>query len=62
LLIGLGCSIEVAPVVAACRDAGGLVLPAGPRVLRILPPLNVSAAEIAEALAIFEDVFAGVNP
>ncbi|MDX8406760.1 MAG: acetylornithine transaminase [Mariprofundaceae bacterium] len=62
LLIGLGCSIEVAPIVAACRDAGLLVLPAGPRVLRILPPLNVSAAEIAEALAIFEDVFAGVNP
>ncbi len=61
LLLGLGCAIEVAPVIAGCRDAGMLVLPAGPRVLRMLPPLNVSATEISEALGILETVFTGVE-
>jgi acetylornithine aminotransferase len=49
---------EVAPVVDACREAGLLVLTAGapPGVLRLLPPLVVSEAEIDQALAILGDV------
>jgi len=61
LLVGLACSLEVADAIATCRDAGLLVLQAGPKVIRILPPLNVSAAEIDEALAVLENVFTGVK-
>ncbi|HKJ83768.1 MAG TPA: acetylornithine transaminase [Mariprofundaceae bacterium] len=50
LLIGAEISHEVTDTVAACRDKGLLLLPAGPKVLRFLPPLNVTAAEIDEAL------------
>ncbi len=52
LLIGMEFDAEVAPLIAACRERGLLLLPAGPKVLRFMPPLNVSAAEIDEALAI----------
>jgi 4-aminobutyrate aminotransferase-like enzyme len=45
-------------VIAACADAGLLVLTCGPahNVVRWLPPLNVTAAEIDEGLAIFMGV------
>ena len=54
LIAGLELSGEAAPAVSACRDAGLLLLSAGPKVLRFLPPLNVSADEIDEALAIVD--------
>jgi len=44
--------IMAADIIVACREAGLLILPAGPQVLRFLPPLNVTAAEVDEALAI----------
>ncbi len=62
LLLGLACGCEVADIITACREDGLLVLPAGPRVLRILPPLNVSAAEVDEALEILEGAFLRVQP
>jgi 4-aminobutyrate aminotransferase-like enzyme len=34
---------------------GLLTVPAGPETIRLLPPLNVSDAEIDEALAILKD-------
>ena len=44
---------DVAAVVDACREAGLLVLTAGaPPVLRLLPPLVVTDAEVDQALAI----------
>jgi acetylornithine aminotransferase len=51
---------EVGPVVEACRDAGLLVLTAGPApgVLRLLPPLVVSEAEVDHALEILAGVLA----
>jgi acetylornithine/N-succinyldiaminopimelate aminotransferase len=42
--------IMAADIITACREAGLLILQAGPRVLRFLPPLNVTAAEVDEAL------------
>ena len=42
----------------AALSAGLLVVPAGPRVVRMVPPLIVSAAEVDEALAIFAALFA----
>jgi len=50
LLIGAVLDTDAAPIVAAARDSGLLILLAGPRVLRLLPPLNVTAAEVDEAL------------
>ena len=45
-------------VVDACRERGLLTLTAGPDVLRLLPPLVVSAAEVDEALGVLADVLA----
>ncbi|MDQ6972604.1 MAG: aminotransferase class III-fold pyridoxal phosphate-dependent enzyme, partial [Mariprofundaceae bacterium] len=42
--------ITAADIIVACREAGLLILPAGPQVLRFLPPLNVTAGEVDEAL------------
>ncbi len=39
-------------------QAGLLTIPAGPQVLRLLPPLNLRQAEAEEALAIIESVCA----
>ena len=54
LMIGLVLNIPAAPVAAALREAGLLVIPTGERVLRLVPPLTVTDAEIAEALAILD--------
>jgi len=52
LLIGAELDCHVADIITCCREAGLLILPAGPRVLRFLPPLNVTSEEINEALSI----------
>jgi len=56
LLIGAELSIEAAPLIAEARESGLLVLSAGPNVLRLLPPLNVSEAEVDEALVTLASV------
>jgi acetylornithine/N-succinyldiaminopimelate aminotransferase len=55
--IGLppGCSAQDA--VRALHGRGLLAIPAGERVVRLLPPLNVSPAEIDEAAKILGDTF-----
>jgi len=45
---------EPAPVVARLTEAGLLLIPAANKTVRVLAPLNVTAGEIAEALAIIE--------
>jgi 4-aminobutyrate aminotransferase len=49
-------------LMAACADAGLLVLTCGPshEVVRWIPPLNVSPAEIAEAVEIFGESLASI--
>ena len=49
---------DASPVVDECRARGLLVLTAGPDVLRLLPPLVVSEAEVAEALVVLREVLA----
>jgi len=58
LLIGAELSLEAAPLIAAAREMGLLILMAGPNVLRFLPPLNVTAAEVDEALATVGNILA----
>ncbi|MCB1202972.1 MAG: acetylornithine transaminase [Verrucomicrobiae bacterium] len=48
-------------VVNASRDTGLLTVPAGETVVRWLPPLNVTDAEVDEALALFHGVLSTLS-
>ena len=50
LLVGLKVKPPMADVVGACMAEGLLTVGAGENVVRLLPPLNVSEAEIGEAM------------
>ncbi|WP_243291320.1 acetylornithine transaminase [Bacillus sp. FJAT-47783] len=54
LMIGIELIEEVQPVLAQLRKSGLLVLPAGPNVIRLLPPLTVTFEEIDEAIALIQ--------
>ncbi|HWL11827.1 MAG TPA: acetylornithine transaminase, partial [Ureibacillus sp.] len=56
LLIGLDCGKEVASLVAKAEEEGLLLVAAGPQVLRLLPPLTVTNAEIDEAVEILKKI------
>jgi len=58
LLIGAELDRPAGGVVDACRAEGLLVLSAGPDVLRLTPPLVVSADEVGQALETIERVLA----
>ena len=51
LMIGVELKAKVAPIVNALRSRGVLALGAGPRVLRLLPPLVISEADLAAVVA-----------
>ena len=57
LMLGLSLGGEdVTPYVTALDEAGLLTVAAGPKVLRLLPPLTVSEQELDEAVAILKNV------
>ena len=58
-MVGVILSIDPVPVVAALREAGILTAPAGGVAVRLLPPLNASPEELAEAVAILRQVLGG---
>jgi acetylornithine/N-succinyldiaminopimelate aminotransferase len=58
LLIGAECDKEVAGIVASCLEKGLLILTAGPKVLRFLPPLNITFNQVDQAVAILEEALA----
>lgn len=58
LLVGAQLDRPVGPLVDACRDEGLLVLSAGADVLRLTPPLVVSADDVTRALETIEGVLA----
>ena len=56
LLVGVQLDVPAGPLVATCRDAGLLVITAGAGdVLRLLPPLVVSAEEVDQAVDIIAE-------
>ena len=56
LMLGLYCGGEdVAPLVSKLDEAGLLTVSAGPKVIRLLPPLTVSKEEIDEAVSILKN-------
>ncbi|MFS0655943.1 acetylornithine transaminase [Bacillus sp. 179-C3.3 HS] len=50
LMAGIECHQPVADSITALRQHGLLVLPAGPNVIRLLPPLNVTKTEVDQAV------------
>ncbi len=62
LLIGLELRVRVQPYLAALLDRGVLALPAGPNVLRLLPPLVISYAELAQVVEALEIVLRAKVP
>jgi len=56
LIVGMEFDQEVAPVVAGCQEKGLLLLGAGPKVLRFVPPLNITVAHIDEAMSVLGQV------
>ena len=59
LLIGVELNTAVAPVVAAAREAGLLIINAGETTLRIAPPLIVTPDHIDQAVAILGECLDG---
>jgi predicted acetylornithine/succinylornithine family transaminase len=55
LMWGLELDTEAAPVVARALEAGLLLTSAGERVIRLLPPLVISADEIEHGVAVLRD-------
>lgn len=51
LMLGLCMKVPNTDFITAARQAGVIVLPAGGNVVRLLPPLTISEAEISEGLA-----------
>lgn len=60
-MVGLVFKQDPAPLQAALRDAGLLVVAAGNQALRLLPPLVVTDAELDEALQILQRVLAQLH-
>lgn len=59
LLLGIELSRRVQPYLEVLAERGVLALPAGPNVLRLLPPLVITREQLDRALDIVEDVLAG---
>lgn len=60
LLLGLECVVVNADMWAATREASLLTVPAGDNVLRLIPPLNVTDAELDDALEALETACASL--
>lgn len=58
LMAGIECDQPVGDYISALREQGLLVLPAGPNVIRLLPPLNVKKAELDQAIEAIVQVLA----
>ena len=57
-LVGVQMTADPSSYIAALRERGLLAPSAGGNVVRLLPPLNATADELAKAVAIFRDVLA----
>ncbi|MES1167308.1 MAG: acetylornithine/succinylornithine family transaminase [Pseudomonadota bacterium] len=57
-LTGVQLTGDIVPYVTALREKGLLVTPSGGNVIRLLPPLNTTAADLAKSVEIFRAVLA----
>jgi acetylornithine/succinyldiaminopimelate/putrescine aminotransferase len=58
LMWGLELTEPAAPVVAAARERGLLLVTAGPQVIRLIPPLVIADEELERGVAILEEILA----
>jgi acetylornithine/LysW-gamma-L-lysine aminotransferase len=56
LLIGVELEDRSGPVVKALQERGVLALPAGPKVLRFLPPLVATEEQCEKAVSVLEEI------
>jgi acetylornithine/LysW-gamma-L-lysine aminotransferase len=56
LMIGIELRGKVAPVLKLLQARGVLALPAGPSVLRLLPPLVIEEGDLWQVATIIEEV------
>ncbi len=61
LMLGIEFDQPVKPIIAACMERGLLVVGAGEKVMRLLPPLTVSSQEIEQAVEILGSALAAVT-
>jgi acetylornithine/N-succinyldiaminopimelate aminotransferase len=61
LMWGIECQVEAAPIIAAGYQHGILVCSAGPNVVRLLPPLTITLAELDELVDRLEAAFRRVS-
>ena len=61
LMQGLQLAIDAAPIVDTARERGLLVNRTNEKVVRLLPPLTIEAADIDRATDILDEVFASVE-
>lgn len=61
LIVGMEMTKEVNPLVKACMDQGLLLLSAGPNVLRFVPPLTVTIADVDQAVHILEEILISLD-
>jgi acetylornithine aminotransferase/acetylornithine/N-succinyldiaminopimelate aminotransferase len=60
-MVGLQLALDPAPVIAAAREAGLLVVGAGGNVVRLLPPLNASVVELSQSVALLRKALAATR-
>lgn len=61
LMVGLDLRIRVAPVIRALQERGVLALPAGPTVLRLLPPLVITLQELEQVAQALETTLSHIQ-
>jgi len=60
-MVGVQLDIEVAPLISKGLAHGVLMLNAGPKVLRLLPPLIVEVAHIDQFMTVLDQVLSEVT-
>lgn len=60
LIIGVEMSEDAAPIVNGCLSKGLLIISAGEKILRFVPALTISKADVDEAMRVLESVMDGV--
>lgn len=60
LMIGIELDTKVQPLLIKLLESGVLALPAGPTVLRLLPPLVINDNEIEQVVSILHEVLGGI--
>lgn len=61
LMIGIELSVKVQPLLVELLNRGVLALPAGPNVLRLLPPLVITDEEIEQVVTVLHEVLGQVQ-